>query len=41
MCFNCQGRQANHSKDKKIQKELGQLCHRIEATLNSDTLKND
>jgi hypothetical protein len=41
MCFNCQGRQAEHSKDKKIQRELDQLCDRIEATLNSDTHQND
>jgi len=29
--------EANHAKDKKLQKELDQLCDRIQATLDGYT----
>jgi plasmid stabilization system protein ParE len=31
--------EANHAKDKKLQKELDQLCDRIQATLDGYTVR--
>jgi len=31
--------EANHAKDKKLQKELDQLCDRIQATLDGYTTR--
>jgi hypothetical protein len=41
ICFHRRGRQANHSKDKKIQMELAQLLDRIKDTLDRDAHKAD